>query len=240
MLTDSAGPTPRGRFRAVCGRRPGPGARVGGLRRDVSRRHRRRRAPGGLDRPHAARSPGAPRPAGGGRLGRGQADDGGRRAGDDSGDPAQEERVLAQGRRHRHHRADPGDQRRHGVPDDGLRSGPQPAPARALPRDDVGERRDAGDPDQQDRPVRPGRSALRRRRRHRARRAGPRHQREAQQRPRRAGAVPGSGAHAGRARVVRGGQVHADQPAGGQRAAARPRKCATPIIAGSTPRRIAS
>ena len=40
-------------------------------------------------------------------------------------------------------------------------------------------------------------------------------------------AVPGAGTHAGRARLVGRGQVHADQPPGRQRAAGARRKCAT-------------
>ena len=101
-----------------------------------------------------------------------------------------------------------------------LRSGPQPAPARALPRDDVGERRDAGDPDQQDRP------------RRRGRRASPPTSAASRSAcpstPSAPSTVAGSTrltpylvtrADAGRARVVRGGQVHADQPPGRRRAA---------------------
>ena len=116
------GAATRAPSRRSCGRRPGSSRRACRwpmARRFASSPRTASSWPISTGR-HAARGAGAPRPAGRGRLGGGQAGDGA---------PAgarrfrrilpQEERVLAQGRRHRHDRADPGDQRRYRVPHDG-------------------------------------------------------------------------------------------------------------------------
>jgi hypothetical protein len=194
-------------FRTVSRARPRARASESRGSRALRRPRRSRRVTRRARGPAAPRGDEPPRAAGGRRLGCPEAARAGRSA-HHRGRRAAARRVPAEGRRRRDRAAGRRGERRRRARRRGARRGLESAPARALRRRRVGQRRRTGARAQQSRPRRGSRRAHRRGRGRGAGRPGAAGERRARGRARGAGAVARARSHARAARQLRRRQVH--------------------------------